>query len=95
MTTVTNLRVRPGLTLSPIRVYNTAMSAAQVRRIIGVILLLVSLALLVWGMWPLESGRRTLPVEPTYMQLPTPQGWLFDGDLIQLSFPLPQEGEHA
>jgi hypothetical protein len=95
MTTVTNLGGLLGLTLSPIRVYNTPMSAANVRRIVGVILLLVSLALLAWGMWPLESGRRTLPVEPTYMTLPTPQGWLFDREPVQLLITLDPEGGSA
>ena len=47
------------------------MNAAKVRRIIGVVILLVSLALLVWGLWPFAEGVRLVPITPEDMQLPT------------------------
>ena len=52
------------------------MTKTQVRRIIGILILLVSLAILLWGLWPVASEIRMLPVSPTEMQLPQPGGLL-------------------
>ena len=56
------------------------MNATKVRRIIGVVILLVSLALLVWGLWPYADGVRLVPITPEDMQLPTSESfiWWFD-----------------
>ena len=54
------------------KMYNTAMSFARFRRLIGILILLVSLALLCWGLWPLGHLSQTVPLRPTEMQLPTP-----------------------
>jgi hypothetical protein len=56
--------------------YNTAMISPRLRRILGILILLISLALLCWGIWPLEELSRSVPIAPTEMQLPTPVGAL-------------------
>ncbi len=48
------------------------MSLTRYRRILGLLLLLVSLALLCWGLWPLGRLTQTIPLQPTDMQLPPP-----------------------
>ena len=54
--------------------YNWSMPPAEkrfpVRRLIGILILLVSLCLLVWGLWPLQDAIRTVPVPPQNMSLP-------------------------
>jgi hypothetical protein len=47
----------------------------QLRRIIFILLLVVSLALVLWGFWPGETMIKTLPVSPFDMQIPTPTSW--------------------
>ena len=41
------------------------------------LVLILSLTLLVWGLWPEQRVRRIQPIQPTQMQLPTPAS--FDG----------------
>ncbi len=53
------------------------MFTRRSRRILGLILLLISLALLLWGLWPMTETTRVLPVNPGDMQLPTPEGYLW------------------
>jgi hypothetical protein len=48
------------------------MSFTRYRRLLGVLLLLVSLALLCWGLWPLGRINQMIPLRPTDMQLPPP-----------------------
>ena len=55
------------------------MKIRRVWRILGLVLLLVSLILLCWGFWPLGDTRQVLPVPPSDLQLPTPQGGLWLG----------------
>ena len=50
------------------------MDKAKIRRILGIIILLVSLVILLWGLWPLANEVRTVPVAPGDMQLP--ESWL-------------------
>lgn len=40
------------------------------RRIIGIVILLISLTILLWGIMPAAVEVRTLPISPTDMQLP-------------------------
>lgn len=51
----------------------------KLRIVIGIVLLVLSCALLVWGVWPVARVRHILPISPTEMQLPTPSsslpGW--------------------
>jgi hypothetical protein len=53
------------------------MFTTRTRRILGLILLLISLAVLLWGLWPMVETTRVLPVNPADMQLPTPEGYLW------------------
>jgi hypothetical protein len=53
--------------------YNYGMAMRRTRRILGIVILLISLALLIWGFWPLAQASRIIPVPPAEMQLPTPQ----------------------
>lgn len=41
-----------------------------VRRLIGILILIVSLCLLLWGLWPFQDAIRTLPVFPENMSVP-------------------------
>ena len=50
------------------------MRKAQLRRLLGVIILLVSLVILLWSLWPLATELRTVPILPGDMQLP--ETWL-------------------
>ena len=52
------------------------MSFTRARRLIGLLILLVSLALLCWGLWPFGHLVQTVPLRPTDMQLPPPDGLL-------------------
>jgi hypothetical protein len=48
----------------------------SLRTAIGVLILVLSLALLAWGLWPLQHERRVLPVEPSNLTLPTPASFI-------------------
>lgn len=44
----------------------------RVRVLLGVIIVILSIALLVWGFLPARREIRTQPISPTELQLPTP-----------------------
>ncbi|HSL47356.1 MAG TPA: hypothetical protein VK897_28205 [Anaerolineales bacterium] len=44
----------------------------RVRIIVGIIILMISIALLVWGVMPARRETRVQPISPTELQLPTP-----------------------
>jgi hypothetical protein len=52
-------------------VYNRDMGR-KIRLFLAILILTLSLALLVWGIWPNPEERRIVPVGPGQMQLPTP-----------------------
>jgi hypothetical protein len=56
--------------------YNCRMNPRRWRLIIGMIILLVSLLILAWGIWPFADLTRSTPVQPAEMQLPTPESFL-------------------
>jgi len=56
----------------------SGMHAQKIRRIIGIVILMVSLALLIWGLWPFGDLVRTVPIDPQDMQLPSNGGLLLD-----------------
>ncbi len=58
-------------------VYNHDM-ARKIRLFLAIIILTVSLALLVWGLWPTLVETRIVPVEPGQMQLPTPVSYYME-----------------
>ncbi|MDX9991979.1 MAG: hypothetical protein RBS68_07985 [Anaerolineales bacterium] len=56
----------------------------KIRLGLALLLLLVSLTLLLWASLPAERELRRQYIEPTQMQLPTPQGALPSPDWILL-----------
>lgn len=54
----------------------------RLRIVLGIIILVFSLSLLIWGLLPLRREVRTQPISPTDLQLPTPTSFLMDPDLI-------------
>ena len=52
-------------------VYNHVM-ARKIRLFLAISILALSLALLIWGLWPTLVETRIQPVDPSQMQLPTP-----------------------
>jgi hypothetical protein len=46
--------------------------ARKLRLSLAILILTISLALLVWGLWPNLMETRIVPVGPSQMQLPTP-----------------------
>jgi hypothetical protein len=48
----------------------------KLRILIGILILALSLALLIWGFMPLERVTRTQPISPLDLQLPTPSSLL-------------------
>ncbi len=52
------------------------------RIVLGVIILVLSCALLIWGLLPARREIRTQPISPTEMQLPTPASLLVQPELI-------------
>jgi hypothetical protein len=44
----------------------------RVRVIVGIAILIVSIALLVWGVMPARRETRIQPISPAELQLPTP-----------------------
>jgi hypothetical protein len=45
--------------------------------VIGFVILLLSLAILIWGLWPFADLTRSTPVRPGDMQLPTPESFFW------------------
>lgn len=46
------------------------------RILLGLLIIVLSLALLIWGFMPLERVTRTQPISPADLQLPTPSSLL-------------------
>jgi len=53
--------------------------AKKIRLLLAILILTASLALLVWGLWPNLVETRTVPVDPSQMQLPTPVSLYIEG----------------
>ena len=54
----------------------------RLRIVLGIIILILSLSLLIWGLLPMRREVRTQPISPTDLQLPTPISFLVDPVLI-------------
>ena len=52
------------------------MQTQNLRRWFAILLVLISLILLVWGLWPAGAAVQILPLDPSDMQVPTPEGLL-------------------
>jgi hypothetical protein len=50
----------------------------KLRLFLGVVILVVSIALLAWSYWPAARETRIQPISPSEMQLPTPSSLRFD-----------------
>ncbi len=50
----------------------------NLRLVVAVLVLAVSLTLLIWGFWPSQRETHILPVQPSEMTLPTPSTFLLD-----------------
>ena len=44
----------------------------RIRVFIGIAILIISIAILAWGLLPARREVRTQPISPTELQLPTP-----------------------
>jgi hypothetical protein len=53
--------------------------ARKLRLFLAITILALSLALLVWGIWPILMETRIVPVETDQMQLPTPVSYFLEG----------------
>ncbi|HSK87578.1 MAG TPA: hypothetical protein VK880_04435 [Anaerolineales bacterium] len=53
-----------------------------VRVILGMIILVLSCALLIWGFLPARREVRTQPISPEELQLPTPSSLLVQPELV-------------
>ena len=52
--------------------WDNNVMARKIRLFLAIFILTISLALLVWGIWPNPEETRIVPVDPGQMQLPTP-----------------------
>ena len=50
----------------------------RVRIVLGIIILIFSIILLIWGFLPARHEIRSQPISPTELQLPTPASFRFD-----------------
>lgn len=50
--------------------------ARKIRILFALAILVLSMTILVWGLWPEEREMRIQPIQPTQMQLPTPVSYL-------------------
>jgi hypothetical protein len=54
----------------------------QIRIVLGVILVILSIALLAWGFLPARREIRTQPIPPAELQLPTPVSYYISPELF-------------
>ncbi|HLO14095.1 MAG TPA: hypothetical protein VK206_04640 [Anaerolineales bacterium] len=66
-----------------------AVWVKRIRIILGIIILVISIVLLIWGFSPSRHEIRTQPISPTELQLPTPASFRID-TTSPLSASLPQ-----
>lgn len=50
--------------------YNGSVDPVKIRRLAGIVILVISLCLLIWGLWPYASQVRTIIFYPVDMQMP-------------------------
>lgn len=56
--------------------YNGGMMSPRLRRILALLLLVISLLILLWGIWPLAQASRAMPIPPGEIRLPDPESLL-------------------
>jgi hypothetical protein len=60
----------------------TAVRTERVRIILGMLILILSCALLIWGFLPTRREVQTRPISPTELQLPTPSSFIIEPGLF-------------
>jgi hypothetical protein len=50
--------------------YNGGMFSPRLRRVLALVILLVSLLILLWGIWPAAQASRVMPIPPAEIRLP-------------------------
>jgi len=60
----------------------------RVRIILGIAIIIISGALLIWGLWPARHEIRTQPIPPSELQLPTPTSMLMPAPPQTQSYPV-------
>ena len=53
-----------------------------VRVVLGLMILIISVALLIWGLLPARREIRSQPISPTDLQLPTPASFDLQPELF-------------
>ncbi|MGZ9164298.1 MAG: hypothetical protein ACXW4U_03890 [Anaerolineales bacterium] len=53
-----------------------AVWTRRIRVVLGISILIISITLLIWGLFPARREIRTQPISPTELQLPTPESLL-------------------
>ncbi|WKZ45345.1 MAG: hypothetical protein QY302_06100 [Anaerolineales bacterium] len=48
----------------------------RIRIFLGIVILVISISLLIWGFAPTRREIRTQPIAPSELQLPTPESFL-------------------
>lgn len=54
----------------------------RIRIMLGIAILILSLALLIWGLLPPRREMRTQPISPAELQLPTPSSFMIFPDPV-------------
>jgi len=54
----------------------------SVRIVLGVTILVLSCALLIWGLLPARREVRSQPIAPSELQLPTPASFFIQPELV-------------
>jgi hypothetical protein len=55
--------------------YNYRMKFRKYRRFLALIILLLSISILLWSLWPLDDAVQSIIISPEDMQMPTPEGF--------------------
>lgn len=50
----------------------------KIRIVLGILILIISISLLIWGFAPMRREVRTQPIAPSDLQLPAPDSFRFD-----------------
>ncbi|RPJ17800.1 MAG: hypothetical protein EHM33_32740 [Chloroflexi bacterium] len=72
--------------------HTAAAWTRRIRIVLGIAILLFSIALLIWGLLPAQPEIRTQPISPAELQLPTPTSLHFDMTAHMRDSPAPAPG---
>ncbi len=54
----------------------------RVRLVLGIVILVISLGILIWSVFPFDHVTRVLPIPPSELQLPTPEAMFLMGRFL-------------